>query len=276
MVRKFKEHLSFLCRNGLITLWDYEDIKPGAEWDQETEKRLDDAQLILLFISRSFINSHYCYTIEMQRAIQRHEHKQASVIPILLRPFYWKEPPLDKLQVLPNCEKCISRWRPQDEGYTNAVEGILKVVKQWDTHTLADPTAERSVLIAHFDQLSEVVKIHMQPPPRAIATVGTLQELSIFVPNDVTLADLIVGWQTLSHVSQQEEEPKIAKRRVTCGELAHLASQFTTDQGSLAQAVKTWHIWRDAFTNRNDPRQRAMTETFAREFAELQAALLRA
>ncbi len=107
----------------------------------------------------------------MQRAIQRHEHKQASVIPILLRPFSWKEPPLDKLQVIENSEKCISRWRPQDEGYTNAVEGILKVVKQWDTHTLADPTAERSVLIAHFDQLSEVVKIHMQPPPRAIATV---------------------------------------------------------------------------------------------------------
>lgn len=129
------------------------------------------------------------------------------------------------------------------------------------------------MLIAHLAQLIETVKLQMQPPPRALAAANTLQQLSIFVPNDVTLADLVVGWQTLSRASSQEEDPATSQRRVTCGELAQMASQFTVDQGDLAQAIKTWQIWRDAFKSSGDPRQAAMAKTFARELTELQEAL---
>jgi len=128
------------------------------------------------------------------------------------------------------------------------------------------------MLMVYLDQLVETVKSHMQPPPRAIATANTLQQLSIFIPNDVTLADLVVGWRMLSHASQQQEEPAIAQRRVTCGELAEMASQFTGEQGNLAQAIRTWHIWVEAFKNSNDPRQATMARTFTRELAELQEA----
>ena len=87
------------------------------------------------------------------------------------------------------------------------------------------------------------------------------------------LADLVAGWRTLSQDSQQEEEPATTQRRVTCGELATMAAQFTTEQGNLAQAIKTWRIWRDAFQKSDDPRQATMAKTFARELTELQATM---
>ncbi len=272
MVSQLKNHLSLLEHNGLIAIWDYGNISPGAEWEQEIDKHLDEAQIILLLISASFLASKYCYKVEMQRAIGRHERKEARVIPILLRPVHWNEPPIDKLQVLPDHAKPISRWTNRDEGFKNIADGIGKVIRQWNAHSLSDPIAERRILIANLNQLIETVKLQMQPPPRAMATASTLQQLSIFIPNEVTLADLVVGWRTLSQYSNQEEEPATSQRRVTCSELANFASQFTIDEGNLAQAIKTWHTWLDAFKNSGDPRQAAMARTFARELLELQEA----
>jgi hypothetical protein len=128
--------------------------------------------------------------------------------------------------------------------------------------------------MAMLDQLVEAVKAQMLPPGRGIATANTLQQLSVFIPNDVTLADLIVGWRILSHPSKQGEEPAVSQRRVTCGELANIASQLTAEQGNVAQAIKTWRVWADvdAFRNSGDPRHATMLRTFARELTELQEA----
>lgn len=122
----------------------------------------------------------------------------------------------------------------------------------------------------HLDQMIEAIKGQLQPPPRALATASTLQQLSIFIPTDVTLADLLVGWRTLSRPLQESEEPATAQRRITCGQLADITAQFTTDAGSVAQAIKTWQIWRDAFQKSDDARQATMAKTFARELSELQ------
>lgn len=270
MVRQLKDHLSLLERNGLIELWDYGNIGPGTEWEQEIDKHLDNTQVILLLISSSFLASHYCYKVEMQRAIERHERKEACVIPVILRSVHWQEPPLDKLKALPDHDKPVTRWTDRDEGFTNIARGIMKVIEQLNTHSLSDPVAERKALIVNLDRLIETIKSQMQPPGRAMATASTLQQLSIFVPNEVTLADLVAGWQILSHASKEGEEVAIVQRRLTCGELAQMASQFISDQGNLAQAIKTWHIWQDAFSNSGDPRQATMAKTFARELTELQ------
>ncbi len=52
--------------------------------------------------------SDYCYSKEMQRAMQRHEQKEARIIPIFLRPTYWKGAPFEKLQFLPTQAKPIT------------------------------------------------------------------------------------------------------------------------------------------------------------------------
>lgn len=268
MVDQLKKHLSVLKRNSLIELWGYNDISAGSDWEKKTYKHLDKAQIILLLISPSYFASDYCYSVET-RAVDRYERGRAWAIPVILRPVRWEESQLGKLRPLPDNGKPVIKWRPPDEGFENIADGIVKVIEQMQSPGLP---RRRKLLITNFDQLIETVKSHMQPPPRAQATAHTLQQLSLFIPDDVTLADLVVGWQTLSYASKRGEDAPTTQRRVTCGELAHMASQFTTSQGNIAQAIKTWKAWAEAFKKSDDPRQAAMAKTFARELAELEEA----
>lgn len=78
-------HLSSLRRSGKIAAWHDRQITAGKEWEQEIRHYLDSAQIILLLVSADFMASDYCYEIEMDVAIKRHEAGTARVIPIILR-----------------------------------------------------------------------------------------------------------------------------------------------------------------------------------------------
>jgi len=87
------EHLSVLERQGLIRCWYDGDIRPGTEWDETIKTRLESAPIILLLISASFISSDYCYGIELQRAMERHEANEARVVPVIIREVDWTRAP---------------------------------------------------------------------------------------------------------------------------------------------------------------------------------------
>ena len=285
MAGELKNHFSLLVRKEHITLWEYGNISPGSEWKQEMDRLLDKAQIILLLISASFLASDYCYSKEMQRAIERHERKEARVIPIILRSVLWEEPPLDKLLPLPDREKPISRWADRDEAYTKVAGGVARVAKDLETGSLPDPIAERKAIMEKLDLLIANVRTKLQPEPRAQATANTLEQLSTYIPVDVTLADLVLGWRVLSRPAQPQEDIATERRRITCGELANLASPLISGQGNLQRAIKTWDAWSKMFAYRegpgrnpeaiqdeNDPRRNAMTKTFTRELSELREA----
>lgn len=274
MVKELKNHLRVLERKGLIEIWDKGNISPGEEWKEAIDEHLRQAQIILLLISASFLASDFCYKVELRGAIERHEHKAARVIPVILRPALWREEAsLDKLEPLPDEARPIVKWATRDEGYNNIAVGINKVIGQWNAHSLPGPVGERKVMIANLDRLIEAVKTKMQPPERAAPTANTLQQLSVYIPADVTLADLVVGWRIVAQPAVPEEVVQIARRRITCRELAELASPFASGEGSLEQAIRTWDKWVKAFEKSDDPRQATMASTFARELAELQAAM---
>jgi TIR domain-containing protein/biotin-dependent enzyme len=88
--KKLNTHLGPLQREGLIELWYDRDISAGMEWEQQINEHLNEAHIILLLISPDFVDSDYCYSIEMKRALERHERGEAYVIPIILRPTYWQ------------------------------------------------------------------------------------------------------------------------------------------------------------------------------------------
>ena len=117
---------------GLIEMWHDRDISAGTEWEQEIIKHLNKAQIILLLVSPDFMNSDYCYSTEMTRAIEKHEHKEARVIPIILRPVIWQQSPFGKIQALPADGKPITSagWHSTDEALYDTAEGIRKVVEK--------------------------------------------------------------------------------------------------------------------------------------------------
>ena len=122
------KHLGNLRRQKVIASWFDGDISPGTEWESQISEHLNRDQIILLLISADFMDSDFCYSIEMMRAIARHDADQARVLPIILRPTDWKGAPFAKLQVLPTDGKAVTRWPTHDDAFEDVVKGIREAI----------------------------------------------------------------------------------------------------------------------------------------------------
>jgi WD40 repeat protein len=143
LLNQLKKHLQPLQRQGLIQLWYDREIRAGSEWEPEIKKQLDTAQIILLLVSPDFMASDYCYSIEMQRALERHQRGEATVIPIILRPVYWHGDPLGRLQAFPTDGKPVtgSDWLDMDRAFYDITTGLYQVVEKLTTaSSIASPT----------------------------------------------------------------------------------------------------------------------------------------
>jgi hypothetical protein len=71
-------------------------------------------------------------SIEMKKALERHNRKEADVIPIILRPIYWQGL-LGHLQALPaEARPVVDRyWYNIDEALYNVAESIHKIVEAY-------------------------------------------------------------------------------------------------------------------------------------------------
>ncbi len=125
------KQLASLERLGLIAGWSDRDISAGQQWQNEIDKRLDAADIILLLISPDFIASNYCYSVEVKRAMERHEAGEARVIPIILRPVYWQEMSFGQLQALPAEGKPITSRKNRDEAFRDVAQGVRKVIEEF-------------------------------------------------------------------------------------------------------------------------------------------------
>lgn len=125
------EHLSSLKRKGVIESWNDREIKAGDEWKNEIDVHLNDADIVLLLISSSFNASEYCTSIELKRALEKHENDEALVIPIILRACDWHDLPYSKLQGLPKDGKPIQSWDDKDEAWLDVIDGIKKSIENF-------------------------------------------------------------------------------------------------------------------------------------------------
>ncbi len=123
-----EKHLSSLKRQGIITGWHDGEIRAGSEWETMLKKHLATSDLILLLISADFIASDYCYCIEMEQALERHERGEAHVIPILLRPADTHGLPFARLQFLPVDGKPITRQKNKDYAFAKIAETLRALI----------------------------------------------------------------------------------------------------------------------------------------------------
>jgi WD40 repeat protein len=130
--KELEKHLSVLKQQELIAVWHDREISAGKEWKREIDKYLQEADIILILVSAAFINSQYCYGIEMKQALDRHQRGEARVIPIILRPTIWEETPLSELQALPTDARPITDpdWPSLDAAFYDIVRGLRKVMEE--------------------------------------------------------------------------------------------------------------------------------------------------
>lgn len=125
---QLRAHLALLERLERIRFWADTDIEAGMDWEQEILAHLETAQIILLLVSSDFIKSDYCYSTEMQRAMERHQRKEARVIPILVRPCLWADAPFGKLRALPGNGRPITDWPSQENALRAIAESIARII----------------------------------------------------------------------------------------------------------------------------------------------------
>jgi RNA polymerase sigma factor (sigma-70 family) len=113
-----------LKRKGLIEAWHDRRIIAGQPLDEAIGGQLDHADIILLLVSSDFLASEYCYGVEVQRAMERHQRGEAVVIPVVLRRCDWKSAPFGGLLALPRDGKPVVTWPDRDEAFLNITEGI--------------------------------------------------------------------------------------------------------------------------------------------------------
>ena len=122
--RELGKHLSVLERQALISTWHDRMIKAGTEWEGSIDNRLEESQVILLLVSSDFVDSKYCYDVEMKRALERHERGDALVIPVILRPVSMSGTPFAKLQALPRDARAVTDWPNLDSAFVDITEGV--------------------------------------------------------------------------------------------------------------------------------------------------------
>lgn len=125
-------HLKPLKHLGLIKTWHDNKIVAGREIDSEISENLRNSDIVLFLISIDFINSKYCYDIEMDKALELKGEKQLEIIPIIVRNCVWRHDKMQisKLKALPKDGKAISAWADRDEALTNVSIGIKEAAEK--------------------------------------------------------------------------------------------------------------------------------------------------
>ena len=127
-------HLTLFRRQGLIEPWHDRRVQAGETWRGKIDDNLEHADVILLLVSADFVDSDYCYEIEMTRALQRHKEGTARVIPIIVRDCTWHSAPFADLQVLPTDGRAVTTWGSdkyvRDTAWRNVADGIEVVLRE--------------------------------------------------------------------------------------------------------------------------------------------------
>lgn len=128
-LRALETSLALLKREGLIESWGFRQITPGTEWKEEIDRRISEASIVLFLISRRFLASEYCMSVEAEQAFARRKSDGVVVIPIILEDCDWRNVvQLADLQVLPPNARPLNRWGKRATAWQQVVEGIRQAV----------------------------------------------------------------------------------------------------------------------------------------------------
>lgn len=133
---EYKNELELCLKNikrryHLLEYWDDRQLFVGELVDKQILECLEAADIVVLLISRSFFASDYCFSIEMERALQQFEQGKNIVIPIIIRETAdWHDFDIGKLTALPTDGKPLDDWTHSDKFWADIQRGIRRQVEK--------------------------------------------------------------------------------------------------------------------------------------------------
>ncbi len=123
-----ERHLSPFEQQGLIQCWYDGKLDAGEEWSPKIQEELDNARIILLLISASFLASKNCRR-EMDRAIGRRVSDGAIIVPVLLSRVAEIPAELAMLEILPSKARPVAEWRSYNDAFAQVAGAILRLAR---------------------------------------------------------------------------------------------------------------------------------------------------
>jgi hypothetical protein len=138
---KLQVRLEPLQQEGKLDQWYDRHTLAGTPWHEMIQKRMREADIIVLLISDDFMASKYVQDHELPLALERHESGEALVIPVLVRPTsFWEHSMLAKIEALPRDGKPVTTWENEDEAWSDVARGLKNAVDA----RLASPGVKRT------------------------------------------------------------------------------------------------------------------------------------
>ncbi len=128
---KLLEHLGMLRHYGIIDPWSDDRIKAGSDWRMEIEQAMREAQVALLLITPSYLDSDFILAQELPTLLERRQKEGLIVIPIIAKPCVWKRHAwLAQMEVRPRDHTPVwgDRGTHVDEDLTKIAEEVIDIV----------------------------------------------------------------------------------------------------------------------------------------------------
>ena len=130
--RALETHLAPLLKRNLLKLWSDSTILAGERLHDHINTALRECEVFISLLSASYVQSNYCYDIELEEAMRRYELQTCLVVPILVRSVNFSGLPIEQLKILPVDAKPITSFTNSDDGWKNVVEEIEKLLQSPD------------------------------------------------------------------------------------------------------------------------------------------------
>lgn len=142
---QLEKQLAALKRQGVIETWHDRRIGAGEEFASAIDHHVETDDIILLLVSADFIASDYCYDIEMKRAMERHQAREAIVIPVILRACDWHGTPFGRLNATPPDGKPITQFADRDQAMLEVAKAVREAAEKADAGRSGRGSAPRAV-----------------------------------------------------------------------------------------------------------------------------------
>jgi len=206
---EFDKHLSLLRRQGLIELWSDHRIPAGGDFENHISAELEAADIIILLVSPDFMASDYCFGVEMKRAMERHHHGSAIVVPVIARPVDWHSAPFGTLKALPRDGKPVVKWSTVDDAFLDIVQALRSL------QAARTAQASKSVVVAAAPSATSGHPVAAAPPRPRSGTLSLAREFKD-IDRDNFLDEAFIYIQTFFQNSLQTLVSAIRVSRESC------------------------------------------------------------
>ena len=131
----FKAYLDILKNDGLVRWWYDGKIRRGSDWDDSIRQQLQDADVVILLMSKDFFASGYINGVELKEAHRRHQLGKTEILPVLLSPSaaFASHPWLKKLQAVPSVNgqlRPLTSFTPKVNGWHLVDVALRKLIAE--------------------------------------------------------------------------------------------------------------------------------------------------